>query len=280
GAAIGQCRIFLHESKLCAKGFRCTICHVCPFKNNHAEPGLGHNATETITRGSLMPPQNPPSAAQRWETFCEHIKQTGLDILDSAAGLDEVNQAEGLRYLTRLLRGSFEKYIEYSDPLDPVILKMCDERSRCGGDNPDHLYAAGAVNDREVYEITGNRGSVWHFNFNVFNWQPDGRYELLAIKNGRDLLCDAEGNFTLLLGGEPREGNWIALPPSANQVLMRQSFRNRSQECEVKAQIRLLSNTAKVAPLTLTSLLPKLDGAEEFFCKTGRLMHEWSNDFL
>jgi len=71
---------------------------------------------------------------------------------------------------------------------------MCDERFGYGGDNPGNLYSANAVNDREVYEITGNGGPAWHFNFNVFNWQPDGRYELLAIKNG----------------GEPREGKWIA----------------------------------------------------------------------
>ena len=221
-----------------------------------------------------------PTADRRWEIFCERIKLAGLEILGSAAELDEVNRAEGLRYLTRLLRGSFEKYIEYSDPLDPVIFKMCDERSGYGGDNPDNLYSASPVSDREVYEISGNRGSVWHFNFNIFNWQPDGRYELLALKNGRELLCDADGNFSIVLGGEPRQGNWIALPAGANQVLMRQSFRNRSQEREAKAQIRLLSTAAKVAPLTLHNLVEKLDGAEEFFCRTGRLMHAWSNAFL
>jgi hypothetical protein len=218
--------------------------------------------------------------AQRWAELCDNISRAGVEILASAEGLDPVNQAEGLRYLTRLLRGSFEKYIEFSDPLDPVIFKMCDERTGYGGDNPDNVYSASPVSDREIYEITGNKGTIWHFNFNVFNWQPDGKYELLAIKNGRDIVCDADGNFSVVIGGAPQEGNWIPLPAGANQILMRQSFRDRRNEQEVKAKIRLLSGNAKIAPLLPSALLVKLDGAEAFFCKTGRLMHEWSNDFL
>mgnify|MGYP000268274126 CR=1 FL=1 len=66
--------------------------------------------------------------SKHWEIFCDQIKETGLTILSSAEQLDPVNQADGLRYLTRLLKGSFDKYIEFSDPQYPHFFKMCDER--------------------------------------------------------------------------------------------------------------------------------------------------------
>lgn len=217
--------------------------------------------------------------ARRWRAFCDSIRDAGTDILSSAEELDDVNRAEGLRYLTRLLRGSFEKYIEFSDPLDPVLFKMCDERSGYGGDNPDNLYSACPVQPGEIYQITGNRGTIWQFSFNLFRSGTDSQYELLGRLEDKDLEFDADGSFTVILGGEPRDGNWLPLPDGANQILLRQTFRDRSAEQEVSAGIRLLSKKARPAPLSVDAMLDKLQGAEDFFCNTGRMMHGWSRDF-
>jgi hypothetical protein len=43
-----------------------------------------------------------------------------------------VNKSEGLRYLARLLRGALEMYVEYSDPVDPVLFKRTSERLKYG----------------------------------------------------------------------------------------------------------------------------------------------------
>ena len=98
------------------------------------------------------------------------------------------------------------------------MFKMCDERSGYGGDNPDNIYTASPIQAGEIYEITGNRGSVWQFNFNMFKFGTDSQYELLGHLKDKDIECDAEGNFTVILGGEPREKNWLPIPPGAPAV--------------------------------------------------------------
>lgn len=221
----------------------------------------------------------PANVAALWHAYCDRIRDVGCEILASAEALDGVNQAEGLRYLTRMLRGSFEKFVEFADPLDPVMFKMCDERSGYGGDNPDNIYTASPIQAGEIYEITGNRGSVWQFNFNMFKFGTDSQYELLGHLKDKDIECDAEGNFTVVLGGEPREKNWLPIPPGANQIMLRQTFCDRSKEQEINPVIRLLTRNAEPSPMDLEAMVSKLNGAERFFADTGLLMHSWSKDF-
>ena len=219
------------------------------------------------------------SASQIWANHCDTIKATGMEILSSADGLDDVNQAEGLRYLTRLLRGSYEKFIEFSEPLDPHMFKMSDERSGYGGDNPDNIYTASPIQSGQVYEISGHRGSVWQFNFNMFKFGTDSQYELLGQLSDKKLRFDSDGNFSILLGGEPRDANWLDIPEGANQIMLRQTFCDRSNEQEVQLKIRLLSQTATVAALDMSAAQRKLNGAQAFFTDTGAMMHGWSKDF-
>lgn len=220
-----------------------------------------------------------PSPAERWAAYCDTLKTTGMEILSSAEGLDSVNQAEGLRYLTRLIKGSYEKYIEFADPLDPHFFKMCDERSGYGGDNPDNIYTACPIQAGEIYEIKGHRGSVWQFNFNLFKMGTDSQYELLGQLIDKALVIDQDGNFIITLGGEPRENNWLPIPDGANQIMLRQTFSDRSKEQEVELSIKLLSSNASITPLSMPDMIQKLDGARDFFTNTGLIMHGWSKDF-
>jgi hypothetical protein len=223
-----------------------------------------------------MKSESTASVAAHWAALCDHIKLAGQDILASAEGLDSVSQGEGLRYLTRLLRGAFEKYLEFSDPLDPSFFKMSDARNKYGGDNPDNSYSASPISDLEEYEIRGSRGSIQHFNFSIFNWEPNGRWNLTGIREGHEIACDPDGNFSLTLGGTPRDGNWLALPKGSNLVLLRQTFVDRNAEVEVQANIQLTTTATRVGGLTVEQALLRLRSADSFFCDTGRLMHTWS----
>lgn len=217
--------------------------------------------------------------ASLWADYCDTMKETGAAILASAEMLDSVNQAEGLRYLTRLQRGSYEKFIEFSDPLDPHMFNMCDERTGYGGDNPDNIYTASPIQPGEIYEIEGNRGSVWLFNFNMFTFGSNSQYVLLGQLLESDLEYDDSGNFKVILGGSPRDKNWLPIPEGANQIMLRQTFKDRSVETAIDPKIRIVSKSAQLKPLSLQAMTDKLKAAQDFFSGTGLLFHQWSQDF-
>ena len=56
---------------------------------------------------------------------------------------DAFQQAEGIRYLTRLTRAGLEAYVEYNDPTFPVLRRMVHETVKLGADNPDNYYFNG-----------------------------------------------------------------------------------------------------------------------------------------
>lgn len=95
-----------------------------------------------------------------WSEFCDALKLAGEQVLAQGVPDDELTRAEGFRYLTRLLRLSLEKHIEFGDPDFPQFYSLSHETAKIGNDNPDNYYQNCAVDGRHEYRIRGNRGSV------------------------------------------------------------------------------------------------------------------------
>lgn len=217
-----------------------------------------------------MNTDNMSAPIEKWENFCDVIRQTGAEILQSADYADPVSQAEGLRYLTRLLRSGMEKFVEYSDPRDPYLANVYNDHLKWGLDNPDSLYALAFVDSDMVYEISGNVGSVNYFNFTSAKMNPAAMYEITSVLNSPDVVVDAEGNFTIMVGGEAQSTNWVALPAGANSILVRQTFADRSQEREMSFRIRIASKAPDRTPMSLDFAIESVARAEAFFRDTGR----------
>lgn len=207
---------------------------------------------------------------EKWEQFCDAIRESGREILRSADAADPVSQAEGLRYLTRLLRGGIEKFVEYSDPRDPCLANVYNDHLKWGLDNPDSLYALGYVDSDKVYEISGNIGSVNYFNFTTARMNTAAMYEITGVLDSPQVETDAEGNFTVVVGGEARPTNWVALPAGANSILVRQTFADRAREREMSFRISVASGEPDRAPLSLDFALESFGRAQAFFGNTGR----------
>ena len=58
-------------------------------------------------------------SGQLWSEFCDALKLAGDQVLVDSVPGDDLTRAEGYRYLTRLLRLSLEKNIEFGDPNFP-----------------------------------------------------------------------------------------------------------------------------------------------------------------
>jgi hypothetical protein len=207
---------------------------------------------------------------ERWELFCDGLKASGREILASAEGVDETTRAEGLRYLTRLLRSGIERFVEYWDPLDPFMAVTYNERLKWGLDNPDSIYSISAVDGRYEYELAGNVGTVPYFNLTSAEMGTNARQVTTGFLDGSSVTTDAAGNFTIRIGGPERPANWLRLTPGSNTVMLRQTFGVRSAEQEMSVRIRLVSDVGPDRPLMLDQVLDRVEKAEGFVGNTGR----------
>ncbi|MDB5424522.1 MAG: hypothetical protein JWQ29_1938, partial [Phenylobacterium sp.] len=213
---------------------------------------------------------DPTATIARWDEFCDGLKAAGREILSTAPDVDEVTQAEGLRYLTRLLRGGIERQIEYADPLDPFMSSTKNERLKWGLDNPDSIYLMTDIDGRYEYELTGNVGTVPYFNLTSAERGVDGRQVTTGFLEGGDVKTDAAGDFTVRIGGPERPENWLPVTPASSSLLLRETFGDRAVEQPIACRIRLVSDLGPDRPMSLDDALKRNQKAQGFILNTGR----------
>ena len=212
----------------------------------------------------------PNATIAQWEQFCDGIKQTGREILSTARDVDEVTQAEGLRYLTRLLRGGIERQIEYADPLDPFMSSTKNERLKWGLDNPDSIYLMTDIDGRYEYELTGNVGTVPYFNLTSAERGVDGTQVTTGFLDGCNVKTDAAGDFTIWIGGPERAENWLRVTERSSNLMLRETFGDRTAETPITCKIRLVTDLGPDQPMKVQEALTRNSKAERFVANTGR----------
>ncbi|HUM47606.1 MAG TPA: hypothetical protein PLD84_11800, partial [Chitinophagales bacterium] len=104
-------------------------------------------------------------SGKAWSEFCDHLKTAGAALVYPGAPTDAFQQAEGLRYLTRLTRAALEAYVEYGDVEFPELRRMVDETVKLGADNPDNYYQNAQISGAQEYRITGKRNTINYIGF-------------------------------------------------------------------------------------------------------------------
>jgi len=172
-------------------------------------------------------------SGKAWDEFCDSLKAAGGVLLFPGAPRDAFNQAEGYRYLTRLVRAGLEAFIESADPRAPVLLRLCNETVKLGSDNPDNYYQNATVSGEYEYRIHGTRGTVHYLGFGVQKGQygQAGGMQTAAYVDASTLHIEPDGTFELILSRtQPAGKNWLPLDPEASLVIVRQTFGDRENE--------------------------------------------------
>lgn len=172
------------------------------------------------------PGASPPSELERaWQGLADSIARSseilaGPDVPDSA-----LLQAEGYRYLTRLLNLGLSRYLHHGDPDFPTLGRL-DLMAKFGGDNPDNLYQNAPIDGDATYRLRGTRGTVLYIEFTVGAGFPGiGENRVISRLDTTELDIAADGRFEIVLGPEPRSGNWLRTEPGVLGTLMvRQVF--------------------------------------------------------
>lgn len=217
-------------------------------------------------------------SGRAWEQFCDSLKRAGAQVLRGETPTSELDRAEGYRYLTRLLRLGLEMHLEYADPDFPGFFAPSHETAKIGADNPDNLYLMARLNGRHEYVVRGERGTVPYLSFGTQRggYESNGRMEQTGFLDGADLQVDADGRFEVVLGTRRRPGNWVALAPDSNALIVRQTFLDRAREQPARLSIRRLDAGERPQPLSAERLGHGLRNAAAFVDGTARLFANWA----
>jgi hypothetical protein len=220
-------------------------------------------------------------SGKAWEEFCDQLKLAGTVLKSAGTPQDAFNQAEGIRYLTRLTRAGLEAFVEYSDPAFPVFKRMVHETVKMGADNPDNYYLNAQISGKFSYKITGKRNTIDYVGFFTQNgnYGTTGGLAPCGVLEGKDLIVDADGNFEIILSKEKTGENWLKIEEETSLVMIRQTFLNRLEEIPVELKIENLDGRKTPEPITPKMIDEGLKMASMFVAGAPLLFARWASGF-
>ncbi len=221
-------------------------------------------------------------SGEAWSEFCELLKKAGEVLQREDLGTSPFDRAEGLRYLSRLLRAGLVSFAESSGPEHPVFRAM-PEGVKMGLDNPDNYYVSASVKGNLSYRIRGRRGSIHYLSFAAQNQNFAARERLTGGAghlNDSELELAPDGSFEILASQQPQPGNWLRMSPDTAQILVRQTFLHREREQPVELAIECLEAEGAPAPLDPERVPGQLMGSALYAIGCAQWFADWVVSFL
>jgi len=216
-----------------------------------------------------------------WEEFCDNLKLAGASLMYPGAPRDAFNQAEGLRYLTRLTRGGLEAFVEYSDPAFPVLRRMAHETVKLGADNPDNYYFNAQISGKYDYRLTGKRNTVHYLGFFTQNgnYGTTGGMAPCGSLEHSGLNLEPDGSFEIIVSKTPRGKNWLKIEDDTSMVMVRQTFLNRFTETAAEVTIENLDGRIAPDPVTPAMIDEGLKTASMFVAGASLMFAKWAKGY-
>ncbi|MBL0310256.1 MAG: DUF1214 domain-containing protein [Bacteroidetes bacterium] len=216
-----------------------------------------------------------------WADFCDHLKAAGSSLVFPGTPRDAFNQAEGVRYLSRLTRAALEAYVEYGDEAFPELRRMVHETVKLGADNPDNYYMNAQISGQYQYRIVGKRNTIDYLGFFTQNGvygTPSGMAPC-GVLEGKELVIDEDGSFEIILSKERQGKNWLKIEEATSLLIVRQTFFDRINEVPAVLKIENLNGQKVPTPLTAEKIDKGLDTAALFIAGAPMLFAKWAKGF-
>ena len=215
-----------------------------------------------------------------WRDFCRALERAGDAILREETPSDPFHRAQGLRYLTRLLRAGLESHVESSDPCYPRFYQLANDTIKIGNDNPDNVYHNANVDGAHDYRIRGQRGTVPYLTFITYGggYEKDGTMLPTGQLDLADIECEPDGSFEIVVSQEKQPRNWLPLKPSSSTMVVRQTFHDRSREVPASYTIECIEPD-RADTLQVEAIEPALQRAAAFVEGTANLFVDWMERF-
>lgn len=224
-----------------------------------------------------------------WGAFCQRLEKLGELVEETDFVANELDRAEGYRYISRLTRIALDMHLENADPDFPSFYAASHETAKIGADNPDNLYLNATINGERRYRLWGNRGSVpiLSFGTKANRYAVDGTMASTGELDSAEMQFDSDGSFEIIASRDKVDGNWLPLAEDSSMMLVRQTFLDHDAETAAEVQIEALDPprdtpvplTAQELEQSLTKALAFVEGtAKTFIGWTRMLIREQYND--
>jgi hypothetical protein len=217
-----------------------------------------------------------------WTEFCDTLKKAGDNILRDTSPADPLTRAEGFRYLSRMTRAILEAFVEYSDPLAPVLFRPIHETAKMGADNPDNYYQYAAISGEYEYILRGTRGSISYLGLGTYkgNYGIGGGTGETGYLDGRNLTINKDGTFEVILSCDKKQGNWLPMKPETSSLIVRQTFADRKKEEIARLEIERLGGNGMPTPVTPEKIEQGITMAGNIILGAATLFTNWSEGFM
>ncbi len=220
-------------------------------------------------------------SGKAWEDFCDQLKLAGTVLKYPGTPQDAFQQAEGLRYLTRLTRAGLEAFVEYNNPEFPVLRRMVHETVKMGADNPDNYYFNAQIDGKYTYRITGKRNTIHYIGFFTQNgnYGTTGGLSPCGVLQGSDLNLEEDGSFEIVVSKSRQGKNWLKIDEESSLLIVRQTFLHRLKEVPAELQIENVNGNKFPAPLSPMAVEQGLKTASLFIAGAPLLFARWAKGF-
>ena len=230
----------------------------------------------------------PPQSSQRrildgraWADFCRALERAGDVVLRDESPHDPFDRAEGYRYLSRLTRVALESFLEFADPLFPVLRRPAHETVKIGADNPDNHYQSAAISGEHDYRVRGSRGTVHYLGFGTYagGYGSAGRRGQTGYLDASQLELGPDGSFEMILSCREQPRNWLRMEPDTSLFIVRQTFQDRKQERIAELAIERVGAEGGPQPITPEGVDRGLQAAAAYVAGTAGLFADWAEGF-
>lgn len=224
-------------------------------------------------------------ANQMWEEFCDQLREAGRALETESAPSTPLDQAEGVRYLIRLLRNGTLINTEHDDPRYPVFTNILDPNLRCkiGADNPDNIYMRARVSSAHRYRISGTPGNATTFTIGAKSrrdWSDETQMSHGEI-DVHSLPLDENGKFSITASkDEPDSGPWLPMSDGTEQITGRQTFTDHPNAIPANVSISVIDEEIPYEPLDPERFVEQLRNATLHVSGIARVFADWTRLFM
>jgi len=220
-------------------------------------------------------------SGRSWEEYCDTLKAAGASLNFPGTPRDPFNQAEGYRYLARLVRAGLEGFLEDADPHAPTLKRVVHETVKMGADNPDNYYQNASISGACEYRIRGNRGTVAYLAFatQAGHYGQGGGLPPTGALEASMLEVDENGDFEIAVSCQERPGNWLPMTPESGLLIVRQTFLDRETETLARLKVERIDGPGRPVPITPAMVDDGLRNASTLVVGASLLFAKWARDF-